>query len=313
MKKVILLSLAFIAGLFLFSEPVSAGGYWQTEERELCRCELYQSFVFARGNGCWIEETGGNAVIYDYDVDTHSGTAFCRGSVSTIYQLPQNVVAASRAGSEIKVYLERPQNPTNLTLSYFDYCIDYGQLHLDFCLSPKIAPGWTLSDFADVRAKVPLIDCSFGKNIYTQKPLIGAAKRREGWFSESSPYYVNEPYFHPLNIKNPAQFAEGQNVELCFYCPVVLRFTETVSVFVETADPPEEQENEKDSTEAPNTDPKPLEDPSGPQDSPPAKPDGPASPTDPPVDPNPDQPAAPEEPAEEPKKKIFRLRLHRVR
>ena len=207
MKRILLLSLAFIAGLFIYLEPCFA------EEKVLQSLTLQNSFCFRHNaSGFWYAvENSGSACIYDESI--LSGDPVCSGSVLLTYALPKNIAAALKAGLPLKARIECGNSCSSIDPSFFNYRFTGpGTMEMELRLSPKIS-GYTLNDFLQgLIAPVPLIDNAYGRNIYIVYPLIGSPGRAPGFFSQGDPYLKSASLFHPSIVKDDGKLKAGETI-----------------------------------------------------------------------------------------------------
>ena len=194
-KRIIYLSLAImIAGLFCFKTVYGEDLYSTT---------LSCSFTFRHNtNGYWyLTGNGGSACVYDSDIS--AGNFPCSGSAYLLYDLPAEVVSALKEHPELKVRLEHPGICSSIDFDFFNYAFaGPGTLAMELKLKPVTAYHDLNSYVPGLRSPVPLVDYSYGRNIYIVYPLIGEAGRAYGFFSESDPYWISSPYIHPSQIKS---------------------------------------------------------------------------------------------------------------
>lgn len=264
MKKIFLLCLALSAGLFLSPAKAYSAGYWESEEKTLSTRSISFSCSYTHNsNGYWTLDSGsGGSYFYDFQINYSTGLVSTLGSANLTYSLPSEVVSALSAGKTVNVYIESPDCCTNADISGSSAAISgisFAKCSIKVC--PHVSS--SINSFVSgLNPTIPLIDSSYGQNLYTVYPTIGSAVTSPGWYSASSPYYVNSPYIHPSRIASSngsfksgtsiflngssksatfytigknGSFSEGTAVRLNFYCPFKLRFTVVEKYYIEDA------------------------------------------------------------------------------
>ncbi|MBO4819155.1 MAG: hypothetical protein J5528_03345 [Firmicutes bacterium] len=221
-KRILILSLAFIfAGLFVslaFCQRSSEKAKNSLRGGSLVyTANLSLSFTFRHNrSGYWyLTANSGSAVIYDSDMA--SGQPVCFGSALLLYNLPAEVVSALKEHPELKVRLERPSQLSCIDFDFFNYAYaGPGTLAMELHISPVISSSETLNNYVQgLDTVIPLIDYSYGNNIYIVYPLVGESSFAQGFYSSSDPSWISSPLVHPSQIKDSSgHFRSGVTINV---------------------------------------------------------------------------------------------------
>lgn len=205
MKRIILLLAALVAALFSCSDFSFAG-----QEILGSSIEIYRLNLWHYSGGYWIvgntEED--KITIYDEEVEFLGGIeSFLDSNMSADFtvSLPPAALSAAADGWEVRWQLRPRSMPLDelFRLSTLSGGISEGELRFE--LEPKfnLVSDTNLNDIVSGISKpIPLIDYTFGSNLYSVFGNGLSAVQGRGWYDEDAPEFINSPYMHPRQIKD---------------------------------------------------------------------------------------------------------------